>query len=313
MTTSFILTHSGKFHADDVFAVAVLKLLPEFVAIDVIRSRDPFYVKNATIAVDVGFEHDPVRRRFDHHQAGAPKAPDGRPYSAFGLIWDAYGAACVARCAGAPEDEDAIQAAFRIGESFVASIDRTDNGVGTVGPADVSIAIDAMNADDPNDESQQSLAFFNALAFAKSVVTGMARVAHKERSDFKRTASHWNDDAVAASGGVLELPAKIEWADFVVTANNNHIAAFAVPAALFVLQPRADGQWGMTATPVAKGSFVCHRLIAENLRGRKPDEILSLTGIHNIGFVHANGFYACGSREAMLSLARLSETDARAA
>ncbi len=51
-----IVTHSSKFHADDVFAVATLMLLLEKDhEITVVRSRDPDVAFHADYVVDTGF------------------------------------------------------------------------------------------------------------------------------------------------------------------------------------------------------------------------------------------------------------------
>ena len=64
-----IITHSGSFHADEVFAVATLKLmLGKDFEIEVIRSRDKSDWDSGDYVVDVGGVYDPSRQRFDHHQ-----------------------------------------------------------------------------------------------------------------------------------------------------------------------------------------------------------------------------------------------------
>ena len=62
-----LVTHSGPFHADEVFAYALLRVfLGE--ELELLRTRDPDLIARADIAIDVGGEYDPARRRFDHHQ-----------------------------------------------------------------------------------------------------------------------------------------------------------------------------------------------------------------------------------------------------
>ena len=52
-----VATHSGSFHADEVFAIAVLGLADE--SIQVIRTRDRDAVAQADLRVDVGFPGQP--------------------------------------------------------------------------------------------------------------------------------------------------------------------------------------------------------------------------------------------------------------
>lgn len=59
-----ILTHSGSFQADDIFAVAILLLaLGES---KVVRTRDKDQIATADYVVDVGMIYDPAKNRFDH-------------------------------------------------------------------------------------------------------------------------------------------------------------------------------------------------------------------------------------------------------
>src|SRR4051812_5273225 len=95
-----IVTHGGKFHADDAWAVAVLHIL--FPDADIVRTRDPAIIATADFAVDVGGVWNPATGRFDHHQKGFDGARgSGVPYASAGLVWREYGARCVAALAQA--------------------------------------------------------------------------------------------------------------------------------------------------------------------------------------------------------------------
>ena len=75
-------THGGIFHADDVFASALLVLFnPE------IEIQRGFKVPEnfEGIVYDIG------GGEFDHHFEGAPVRPNGVPYSSFGLLWERFG------------------------------------------------------------------------------------------------------------------------------------------------------------------------------------------------------------------------------
>jgi len=114
-----IITHSGSFHTDDVFAVATLQLHFGIENVEVIRTRDEAIIASGDIVVDVGGVYDAEKQRFDHHQNGAPVRDNGIPYAAFGLIWKHYGE----QVAGSSE------AAADIERRFVLPIDANDVGV----------------------------------------------------------------------------------------------------------------------------------------------------------------------------------------
>src|SRR3989344_3542872 len=87
-----VATHSGPYHADDVFAVAALDILLDPEEIIIIRTRDPKIIDQADYVVDVGAKYDSSLKRFDHHQMeGAGERPSTIPYASFGLVWKEYG------------------------------------------------------------------------------------------------------------------------------------------------------------------------------------------------------------------------------
>ncbi len=63
-----IATHNGKFHADEVFAISLLRRLERFAEAEIIRTRDTELLKTADVVVDVGGQYDPATDRYDHHQ-----------------------------------------------------------------------------------------------------------------------------------------------------------------------------------------------------------------------------------------------------
>jgi uncharacterized UPF0160 family protein len=84
--------HSGDFHADDVFAAALISMI--YPKLKVIRTRNPDQFDTCDIVADVGLIHDPTKLRFDHHQEGrAGSRENGILYSGFGLVWQHWGLA----------------------------------------------------------------------------------------------------------------------------------------------------------------------------------------------------------------------------
>ena len=72
-----VLTHGGKFHADDVFSGAFLTILKPGIQIERAFQVPEGY---AGLVFDLGWG------RFDHHQQGAPVRENGVPYAAFGPV-----------------------------------------------------------------------------------------------------------------------------------------------------------------------------------------------------------------------------------
>lgn len=121
MTT--LVTHNGKFHADDLFATAVLlTMLGKDLSdsdVQLIRTREEDEIAAGDYVYDVGGAYDADANRFDHHQTeGAGKRESGISYAAFGLVWKKFGA-----------DICGSQAiADRVDHRMVEPIDAHDNG-----------------------------------------------------------------------------------------------------------------------------------------------------------------------------------------
>src|SRR3989344_202259 len=121
--SKIVVTHSGNFHTDEVFACAVLSLLNDG-NIEVIRSRKKEVWVTGDYVVDVGGEYDPSRGRFDHHQeGGAGVRPNGIPYSSFGLVWKEFG----------EKISGSSYVARVIDERVAQPVDAGDNGFETFG------------------------------------------------------------------------------------------------------------------------------------------------------------------------------------
>lgn len=100
-------THSGKFHADDVFSSALLLYLnPEITITRGSRVPEDF----DGIVFDIG------RGRYDHHQKDSRVRENGIAYAAFGLLWEELGAEILGE-----------ELADKFDESFVQPLDNNDN------------------------------------------------------------------------------------------------------------------------------------------------------------------------------------------
>lgn len=75
------LTHAGKFHADDVFGAAFLKIINP--KLEIIRS-------NVVPADFDGLVFDIGMGEFDHHMANNECRSNGQSYAAFGKLWRAF-------------------------------------------------------------------------------------------------------------------------------------------------------------------------------------------------------------------------------
>src|ERR671921_1119446 len=146
-----VVTHSGRFHADDVFAAAILEAALD--SVELVRSRDREVIAAADLVFAVGGIYDAESRRYDHHMRDLPRRPDGMPYSSVGLIWRDFGRSALPDLAPGIQDGD-IEAVWRtIDDELILVIDQADNGIGPVSAGHLGLLIEAFN---PTWDSTQS-------------------------------------------------------------------------------------------------------------------------------------------------------------
>ncbi len=261
-------THGGKFHSDDVFATALLKMI------------------NPEIQVQRGFEvpedydgivYDIGRGRFDHHQIDKEYRENECPYAAFGLLWREYGEALVG------EEE-----AERFDEKFVQPLDESDN---TGKDNALARIIDEFN---PGWDSEEEFddCFWRAVSFAKQIlenhfkaVEGLVRANDIVCADMEKS-----------DGTILILSRFAPWKYVVVGSTYQ-----------FVVYPSNRGGYSIQGVPVSKEdkTLVCE--FPEEWRGKEPSELQEITGINSIRFCHPSGFLAAADeKEDAIKIARLA-------
>ncbi|HMJ33634.1 MAG TPA: MYG1 family protein [Baekduia sp.] len=292
-----VATHPGNFHADDVFAIAVIGLVADG-PLEILRTRDEALHAAADVRVDVGGRSDPATGDFDHHQkGGAGERPNGIRYASFGLAWRAYGE----RLAGSAD------AAAAIDERLVQGVDANDTGqtiteslVAGVRPMTVSGVIAAMNPawDESLTSAEEDARFGAAVALATRILEGelAGSAAFRRAHDLVHAAIGRADDP-----RIIELDRNMPWREAVVTT---------APDALFVVYPKTDG-WGMQAVPKALGAFDNRKDLPAQWAGLTGDELAAVTGVEGAIFCHTARFYASAqTREGITALATLA-IDAR--
>jgi len=287
-----VATHPGNFHADDVFAIAVLGLVHG--ELEIVRTRDPEAQAAADLRVDVGGNHDAETGDFDHHQkGGAGERENGIRYASFGLVWREHGEAL----AGSAE------AAAAIDERLVCGVDANDVGqtlveplVGDVRPMSVSGVIAALNPawDEALSPEEEDERFAQAVALARGIVE--REIAGAAAFDRARGLVA---EAIrrAPDRRLIELDSNMPWRETVITS---------APEALYVVYPKSDG-WGSQAVPREVGSFENRLSFPAEWRGRSGAELVAATGVEDAIFCHGAGFYAsAGSRDGIVALVTAS-------
>ena len=255
-------THSGKFHADDVFSSALLLYLnPEIRIIRGNKVPEDF----DGIVFDIG------RGSYDHHQKDSRIRENGIPYAAFGLLWEELGVEILGE-----------ELAQKFDESFVQPLDNNDN---TGEKNELATLIGNFNptwdAQGGNDE-----AFFQAVSVAGMILENkFERYLGNERAD-KRVEEILEEHQKAILSGekskeearILILP---EFVPCQKRLSETDIAFVIFPSNRggYCIQPQKK-EYSLNY----KCSFPVEWLGLEN------EELAAATGLPSAGFCHKGGF-----------------------
>jgi uncharacterized UPF0160 family protein len=313
---TIIAVHSGHFHADDAFAVAVLRSVLTYDKslgagnVLVKRTRDENWIARANYVVDVGRVYDASKNRFDHHQqGGAGERDNGIPYAAFGLVWKHYGARLCEivfsqnkktnMFASRTNIELAVQ---RIDEKLVQPIDAVDNGVAIVQekfsdirPYDITTIISGMNPEwnEKSDEDDSTERFLTAVSLAEDVLIKEIQGAIRsiEAAEVAMNAYHAAEDKRL-----------IIFDRYVPTSR-----VFAkLPEPLFVVYPQ-DSKWHIKAVKQNLSGFENRKDLPLAWAGKVDEALEAATGVKGATFCHNKRFIAVAkTREAILTMAKIA-------
>ncbi len=263
-----VATHDGPFHADDVMAVALVRV---FVDPDarVIRSRDPARWEEADVVVDVGGRFDPVARRFDHHQ----RSYTG-PRSSAGMVLDWL----------EPQLPATLVRALR--EGCMDYLDAVDNGRRTPDPQVPCFArIVAALADTADSAEAFDRAFLRAVQIGEDFLRGM-RVAHERTAAAEAVVVAAMERARGTGSNLLLFERYIPWKEpYFKHGGADHPTEF-------VLFPGLDGSWRVVAIPPSLGSFEQKCSLPASWAGLGGADLAAVTGVEGSIFCHKNRFVA---------------------
>lgn len=264
-----VITHSTVFHADDVFGVALCRLIDP--KIEIVRTLDvekclemARNVEKKSLVFDIGLG------KYDHHQTDKALRPDGTPYCGFGLLWRDFG---YLLC----PDKEAWE---KVDQTLVIGIDKADNGVAQ---NLLSSTIKTMNPQWDSDISE-SVAFGKAMNVAQIMLKSHIDHANSTVAARDEVLSHYNGSEI------LVLDRYLPYLDTVQTDPR-------LKDVLFVVYPSQRGGWNVQTVTKEPGTFINRMdFPTEWLGHADPDR-----GIH---FAHtANFLIACDTKEQAVKVA----------
>ena len=270
-------THSGKFHADDVFSSALLLYLnPEITITRGNKVPDDF----DGIVFDIG------RGRYDHHQKDSRIRENGISYAAFGLLWEDLGCEILG-------DE----LAEKFDEAFVQPLDNNDN---TGEKNELASLIGSFNPSwDENGGTDE--AFFRAVSVAGMILENkFARYLGNERAD-KRIEEVLENRDQTGDSRILVLP---EFIPCQKRLSETEVAFVIFPSNRggYCIQPQKK-EYSLNY----KCSFPSEWLGLENEELQKETGLSSATFCHKGGFLMSVGDLSDAIRACQISLDAFTE------
>ena len=304
-----ICTHSGSFHADDVFSIAVLLYL--YPGSKVVRTRDMDIINNADFVVDVGQIYDHITKRFDHHQKGGAGVHEqsGFRKSSIGLIWDHYGLGMVTQLHGETDSTKnntrfLKQVWERVNWNLIQIIDAGDTGTKIteslydgVQPYTVSQIISNFNPvwDDPDKDFDGQ--FIKAVHFAEAFLINEINSARS---------------VILAKDKVLDYTAKAQDTQSKVIVFDTHLPWMGTLIKntydeLYVVYPSENNDWRIQCIPDAPGSFDKRKALPQKWAGASANQLNQIIGIEDAVFCHTARFIAgAKSYESIMKMAELA-------
>ena len=227
-----IATHAGQFHADDVVAVALVRLFAHPSA-NVVRTRNPAVIASADMVVDVGGVFDPSSKKFDHHQADY----HGERSSA-GMILDWLG------------DKGSISGRlFRhLHDNLIHQVDQVDIGKAEIRPGEMTFS-DTIAHFNPasKDPAVQLEAFEAAVNVATTVIQSLTNKLQSILDD-EDTVLDAMELAERNGDKTMWFPGELVWKEtyFENGGSTHHTRYIASPV---------NGQWRLLAIPPRMNTF----------------------------------------------------------
>ncbi len=245
-------THGGRFHADDVFSAALLKIVnPDIKIIRGFNIPENF----DGIVFDIG------DGEFDHHQKNSPKRENGTPYAAFGLLWRELGASRVGE-----------EQALRVDKHFIQPLDIDDNtGTGN----QLAQLIAAYNPAWDSDEDSDT-------CFDRAVEVARDLFKHKldGLNSITRAADLVNEALAKVKNGIVTLDTYAPWKQQLIPS----------PKAIFVVYPSQRGGYCAQGVQKSFGSPQLKVAFPAHWAGLDENALQTVSNIDSIKFCHAGRF-----------------------
>ena len=154
-----VITHDGKFHADDIVAVGLISIIKK---VNVARTRDLREIPENALIVDVGGRYD-GKRYFDHHQGLKERRDNGSSYASAGLIWKHFYSQILEKFNIISDEEKKI--IYQKIDIIIEEVDKIDNGEIIKNSYNLTKMVDSFDVGEDID-----MDFLRAVEFARTIL-----------------------------------------------------------------------------------------------------------------------------------------------
>ena len=281
-----LITHTGRFHADEVFATVILYLAFSGDVSLLRTDTPPERIKIPHTVYDVGAEQGYTR--YDHHQRGGNGVrKNGVPYASAGLVWRSFGT-FVLMNHGIP-DKYINNIWKKIDNVLIQPIDALDNGQRSPnkqGYSESYTLTHVISAFNPTclETTASDEAFLKAFEVAKEIF-----IRELEKAKARAFSADLVEEAIEKSENrIMILEQWLPWEGAVAYSENPKAAEL-----LYVISPsnRSTG-YVVIAVKADLESGKPRKAFPEAWGGLPAKALRAITGIETIHFCHTGRFIA---------------------
>ena len=253
-----VITHDGKFHADDIVAIGLLSIIKK---VDVARTRDLREIPENALILDVGGRYD-GKRYFDHHQGLEQKRNSGSSYASAGLIWKHFYSQILEKFNIISDEEKKI--IYKKIDIIIEEVDKIDNGETIQNSYNLTKMVDSFDVG--NDINKD---FLRAVEFVRTILKNQIL---KEIKKLK------NDEIIESliinnENNFIETKVFLDgWQDSIL--NSCHEEAKKIQ---YVIYQETNGTYSIVCVPDKKNRFLQRKAMPKEWAGLSGEELEKAT------------------------------------
>ncbi len=305
MKTINLLTHSGQFHADDIFSTALLNLYfkkkEPNTKVKCKRSIKKEDIDKADIVYDIGLIYNPKKLRFDHHQndTGLIRS-NGIPYAAFGLLFKHFGHELISLISGEKNKKVLAEIFDIVEKKLIQHIDAMDNGTSTY--KQLFKGVDIITIDNyfrmykfvagSDDMKKIDKNFFELVKFSEPILENIINYATERQKEKALGQKAYNK----------AKDKRIIICDRFYSYNFNEF-----PEPLIVVYPDLRNNWSAKNVQTGEDMYDARFYFPESWRGLVDEDLERACGVKGAKFCHKSGFLCVNeTKEGLMEMVMLA-------